>query len=330
MVKQFLITTLLAFNAIIVFPTMGQSLTDREAIIQTLAGKNIDGKFAWRPTDRALKKLAVEIILDNDTEITEDGLCLVSNILTGDEYDDINDSIFVNSLVSKIEPSRLINNCGMVRSHFNRRLYNTISLKKLKTLTNAEEVLKWQSWTPYYLCYLGFTEVEASIIFLKKNITAVNQLHYSLNKEYHRFDTLDLNICLSRLGKYSDSLVIQQIDQRSHAGYSRHYMSYIQLLSKVRTIQSFQKLGELLVSDLNYINSEERTHIKQAVLSSFLVYVKNFPDKSSKFHETSDMWTFVKFSKVWGKDYSTDEYMEMAQKWYIENKDNLVLDMDKY
>ncbi|MBK7222168.1 MAG: hypothetical protein IPH94_12830 [Saprospiraceae bacterium] len=247
----------MAFNAIIVFPTMGQSLTDREAIIQTLAGKNIDGKFAWRPTDRALKKLAVEIILDNDTEITEDGLCLVSNILTGDEYDDINDSIFVNTLVSKIEPSRLINNCGMVRSHFSRRLYNTFSLKKLKTLTHAEEVLKWQSWT-HYLSYLGFTEVEAQL-FSKENITAINQLHYSLNKEYHRFDTLDLNICLSPgWGKYSDSLVIQQIDQRSRAGYSRDYIGFIKSMAKVRTIKSFQKLGELLVSDLNYINSEER------------------------------------------------------------------------
>lgn len=45
MVKNILITTLLAFNAIIKFPIKGQSLTDREAIIQSLAGKNIDGKF---------------------------------------------------------------------------------------------------------------------------------------------------------------------------------------------------------------------------------------------------------------------------------------------
>ncbi|MBL0083527.1 MAG: hypothetical protein IPP37_14395 [Saprospiraceae bacterium] len=112
----------------------------------------------------------------------------------------------------------------MIGNHFNRRLYNTISLKKLKTLTQAEEVLKWQSWTPYYLSYLGFTEVEASIIFLKKNITAINQLHYSLNKEYHRFDTLDLNICLSRLGKYSDSLVIQQMDQPIACRLTRDYI----------------------------------------------------------------------------------------------------------
>ncbi|MBK7222166.1 MAG: hypothetical protein IPH94_12820 [Saprospiraceae bacterium] len=70
MVKQFLITTLLAFNAIIVFPTMGQSLTDREAIIQILADKNIDGKFAWRPSDSQLKKLAIEIIINQDTEFS--------------------------------------------------------------------------------------------------------------------------------------------------------------------------------------------------------------------------------------------------------------------
>ncbi|MBK7788843.1 MAG: hypothetical protein IPJ54_09755 [Saprospiraceae bacterium] len=98
----------------------------------------------------------------------------------------------------------------------------------------------------------------------------------------------------------------------------------------MRTIKSFQKLGELLVSDLNYINSEERTHIKQAVLSSFIAYVKNFPDRSTKWEDTFNIWAIVKFSTSNGKAYATDAYMEMAKKWYIENKDNLVLDMDKY
>ncbi|MBK7788838.1 MAG: hypothetical protein IPN73_08580 [Saprospiraceae bacterium] len=330
MVKQFLITTLLAFNAIIVFPTMGQSLTDREAIIQILADKNIDGKFIWRPSDSQLKKLAIEIITKQDTEISVKGLCRIITVLTKEEYDDNNDSIFLNTLISKIDPNQFINTCGMIGNHFNLRLYNTISLKKLKTLTQADEVLKWQSWTPYYLCYLGFTEVEASIIFLKKNITAVNQLHYSLNKEYHRFDTLDLNICLSRLGKYSDSLVIQQIDQQSRAGYSRDYIGFIKSMAKVRTMQSFQKIGELLISDLYEIHFEERKFIKQTALAAFLVYVKNFPDRSLKIQETINQWTFVQFSKAEGKDYDTDEYMENAKKWYIENKENLLLDMDKY
>ncbi len=38
----------------------------------------------------------------------------------------------------------------------------------------------------------------------------------------------------------------------------------------------------------------------------------------------------VQYSQVHGKDYSTDEYMDMAKRWYTENKDNLVLDFDKY
>ncbi len=330
MVKQFLITTLLAFNAIIVFPTMGQSLTDREAIIQTLAGKNIDGKFAWRPSDRALKKLAVEIISNQNTEISVNGLCRISTVLTKEEYDDYNDSIFLNTLISKIDPNQFINTCGMIGSHFHRRLYNQYSLDKLRTLSQPYEILKWQGWTPYYLSYLGFTEVEASIIFLKKNITAINQLHYSLNKEYNRFDTLDLNICLSRLVKYSDSLVIQQIDQRSRLGYSRDYIGFIKSMAKVRTMQSFQKIGELLISDLNEIHFQERKFIKQTALAAFLVYVKNFPDRSLKIQETINQWTFVQFSKAEGKDYYTDEYMEKAKKWYKENKENLILDMDKY
>ncbi|MBL0083524.1 MAG: hypothetical protein IPP37_14380 [Saprospiraceae bacterium] len=129
MVKQFLITTLLAFNAIIVFPTMGQSLTDREAIIQILADKNIDGKFIWRPSDSQLKKLAIEIITKQDTEISVKGLCRIITVLTKEEYDDNNDSIFLNTLISKIDPNQFINTCGMIGNHFNLRLYNTISLK---------------------------------------------------------------------------------------------------------------------------------------------------------------------------------------------------------
>ncbi|MBL0083528.1 MAG: hypothetical protein IPP37_14400 [Saprospiraceae bacterium] len=84
-------------------------------------------------------------------------------------------------------------------------------------------------------------------------------------------------------------------------------------MAKVRTIKSFQKLGELLVSDLNYINSEERTHIKQAVLSSFLVYVKIFQiSQSRNSMKRQTCGRLLSFQSM-GKDYSTDEYMEMAQ-----------------
>ncbi len=34
-----------------------QLLSDKEAILQRLQGKNIDGKYTWRPKDRELKKL---------------------------------------------------------------------------------------------------------------------------------------------------------------------------------------------------------------------------------------------------------------------------------
>ncbi|MBL0082901.1 MAG: hypothetical protein IPP37_10930 [Saprospiraceae bacterium] len=119
MVKNILITTLLAFNAIIVFPIKGQSLTDREAIIQSLAGKNIDGKFRWRPKDQNLKKLAKDIIMNKETEFTANGLCLVTSALSGDEFDDFNDSFFLNNLIVSLDLKKLINECAIVRSHLN-------------------------------------------------------------------------------------------------------------------------------------------------------------------------------------------------------------------
>lgn len=330
MVKTLLISTFLLINLIAAIPLCGQKLSDLEAITQTLAGKGVDGKYRWRSTDRELKKLAIKIINDDNSKISVDGLCRIVSIFTGDEYDNANDSILLNTLISKIDPNQFINTCGRIGNHFHRRLYNQKSLDKLRGLSQPYEILKWQGWTPYYLSHLGFAEVESSILFIKKNVSAVNQLHYSMNKEYNRFDTLDLNICLSRLGKYSDSLVIQQIDQRSRSGYNRDYIGFIKSMANVRTIQSFQKIGELLISDLNEIHFEKRKFIKQPALAAFLVYVKNFPDRSLKIQETINQWTFVQFSKAEGKDYDTDEYIEKAKKWYLANKDNLILDMDKY
>lgn len=330
MVKILFISTFLLINLIVAIPLRGQKLSDLEAITQTLEGKSVDGKYRWRRTDRELKKLAIKIIIDYKSKISVDGLCRIVSIFTGDEYDDVNDSILLNTLISKIDPNQFINTCGMIGNHFHRRLYNQNSLDKLRTFSQPYEILKWQGWTPYYLSHLGFVEADSSILLIKKNINAVNQLHYSMNKEYNRFDTLDLNICLSRLGKYSDSLVIQQIDQRSRSGYSRDYIGFIKSMANVRTIQSFQKIGELLISDLNEIHFEKRKFIKQTALAAFLVYVKNFPDRSLKIQETMNQWTFVQFSKAEGKDYDTDEYMEKAKKWYLANKDNLILDMDKY
>jgi len=49
------------------------------------------------------------------------------------------------------------------------------------------------------------------------------------------------------------------------------------------------------------------------------MYVKNFPDQSTKQMDVIN----------WPKAYST-EYLEMAKRWYLENKDRLILDYDKY
>ncbi|MBK7788839.1 MAG: hypothetical protein IPJ54_09735 [Saprospiraceae bacterium] len=99
----------------------------------------------------------------------------------------------------------------------------------------------------------------------------------------------------------------------------------------MRTKNSFKKIGDYLISDLNHItSSQDRNSIRQMALSTFIAYVKNFPDRSTKWEDTFNIWAIVKFSRSNSKAYATDAYMEMAKKWYIENKDNLVLDMDKY
>ncbi|MBK8109308.1 MAG: hypothetical protein IPK46_02695 [Saprospiraceae bacterium] len=239
MVKQFLITTLLAFNAIIVFPTMGQSLTDREAIIQILADKNIGGKFRWRPKDQNLKKLAKDIIMNKETEFTANGLCELLR-----HCQEMNLTIlmilFLNNLIVSLDLKKLINECAIVRSHFKRNLYNETSLNKIRTLTNRDEILIWQNWTPYYLSFMGFEQAESTFIFIKENLAPINQIHYKLYSIPNQFDTLELNICLSRIGKLNDTLVIKQLEQQLNSGYSKDYIRYIKSLSKIRTIQSFQ------------------------------------------------------------------------------------------
>ncbi len=310
-----------------------QILSDEEAIIQRLQGKNIDGKYTWRPKDKELKKLAIDLILKKEDVITEKGLMSLSFILTGDEYDDPNDSFFLNRLISFTDVEIISKECAFITSHFKRSLYNNESIEKLSQLAKPQEILKWNSWTPYYLCFLGIDNIELTINFVKENLNAINHLHFVLYNDPYRFDTFEMNVCLARLGKLDDTMVINQLTRHfdSTETYQKDYRKYIENLSRIRTPLAFQKIGGILISDLEEIISvDQRTIIKQMALASFLVYVKNFLDRSTKIQETINLWRFVKFSKFQGKDFSTNEYMERAKNWYIENKDNLIIDYDKY
>ncbi len=308
-----------------------QTLSDEEAIYKRLKGENIDGKYTWRPTDEELKELAKKLILERRSEITEKGIQSLSFILTGDEYDDQNDSFFLNTLIDIIDVQTLIKDCAFVGRHFKKSLYSNESIEKLSSLANPEEILKWQSWVPYYLSFLEIDSIDLTIIFIKENIDAVNHLHFALYNEPFRFDTIDLNVCLARLGKLNDTLVISQLEEKLHLTSKKDYRSYIEHLTQIRSQYAFQKIGNVMLSDLEEIKSDkERKTIKQMALAAFLVYVENFPDRSTKIQETIYIWGFVEFSSIQGKDYSTDKYMEMAKNWYIKNKGNLILDSDKY
>lgn len=308
-----------------------QFLTDEEAILRRLQGRNIDGKYTWKPKDRELKKLAKELVTENMDIVTIKGIKSLAFILTGDEYDDKNDSFFLNTLIDFVNVETLIKECAFVGRHFKKTLYSNESKEKIGTLSNSTELLKWQSWAPYYLSFLEIDGVDSTLLFLKQNIDAINHLHFALYNDPFRFDTIDINVCLTRLGKLSDTIVIQQIEEKFNSNWRKDYREYFERLSRIRSTLAFQKIGAFLVSDLNNIKSEvHQKHVRQMALAAFLVYVENFPDRSTKIQETINMWNFVEFSNMQGKDYSTDEYMSMAKNWYRANKDNLILDYDKY
>lgn len=308
-----------------------QFLSDEEAILLRLQGKNIDGKYTWKPKDKELKKVARELVMKNMDLVTVKGIKSLAFILTGDEYDDKNDSFFLNTLIDFVDVETLINECAFVGRHFKKTLYSNESKEKLGSLANSTELLKWQSWAPYYLSFLEIDGIDSTLLLLKQNIDAINHLHFALYNDPFRFDTIDINVCLARIGKLNDTIVIQQIEEKFNSNWRKDYREYFDRLSKIRTTLAFQKIGSFLLSDLSYIKSEEhQKHVRQMALAAFLVYVENFPDQSTKIQETINMWNFVEFSNMQGKDYSTDEYMSMAKNWYRVNKDNLVLDYDKY
>lgn len=183
---------------------------------------------------------------------------------------------------------------------------------------------------PYYLSHLDISGIDTTLTYLKKNINRINDLHYSLGEQHNKFDTTDLNICLVRLKILNDTLIINELYEAFNDGYKKDYRQLIVHLSRIRTSYSFQQIGNLFLSDLKGVPESRKQYIKEMALASFLAYVKNFPDRSTKWQDTFNLWNMVQYSSVHGKDYAAVEYMEMAKKWYVSNKNNLQLDYDKY
>ncbi len=301
-----------------------QKLSDEQAIEAMLQGKNIDGKFTWRPTDKNLKKLAYQKMTDGKTPITTSGLWSVTSIFTRDEYDALYDSLFLNILISKLDRDSIFRRLSLISLKFLRSNYNAASIEKLTHYKKPQTLLLWESRTPYYLAFLQIGGIDSTLLFLKENIHEINRLHYKLYKTYEdEFDTTEINVCLARLGKLNDTLVCAQLEDQLYNGTRRtHYnaVDYVEKLSRIRTPYAFQKIGDLLVADLSQLTSKNTIEdFRTAALDAFRMYVKNFPDQSTKQMDVIN----------WPKAYST-EYLEMAKRWYLENKDRLILDYDKY
>lgn len=309
-----------------------QKLTDEQAIIQTLKGVNIDGKFTWRPRDKSLKEVALRYMMDYKVEVSTDGARLVSYILTGEEYDSEYDSLFLSALVVRLGVDSLFERTDFIRNHFVKSNYSKSTLQKISWLVNPERVLSWKSWTPYYIAVLNLKGADKALKFLKDNIDPINELHFNLHGIPFRFDIREIDISLARIGNLSDSTLVDQLylDLRNQA--VPDYKDYIESLSQIRTQYSFKKIGDLLLdSEKDRMgSSKESGHIQEMALAAFLAYVKNFPDRSTKWQDVFDLWGMVKFLTFQGKDFSTEEYLKLARNWYTKNKANLILDLEKY
>ncbi len=314
-----LLSLFLSANAV-----SAQKLSDEQAIEAALQGQNIGGKFTWRPTDKNLKKLAYEKITDGKTPITTSGLRSVTFILTGNEYDALYDSLFLNILMAKLDRDSIFRPLSLISLHFLRSNYNAASIEKLTHYKKPQTLLLWESRTPYYLAFHQIGGIDSTLLFLKENINEINRLHYKLYKTYDdEFDTTEINVCLARLGKLNDTLVCAQLEAQLYNGNRRTRYNaayYVEMLSRIRTPYAFQKIGDLVVADLSHVANEYTIeYFHTAALDAFRTYVKNFPDQSTKLYDT------IK----WPNTYPS-EYVEMARRWYLEHKDQLILDYDKY
>lgn len=310
---------------------VAQSISDEQAIAQVLGGKKVEHGYKWKFSDTTFKKLVLLKLDDPSIPKTKKGIEFICAGATSRTYDSVYDRLFLKHLLAKTpRVDSILEGITAVRN-FLKSDYDKDDLHLISFYAKPHALFYWQSWTPYYLSFLGVSPIDSTLLFVKKNIKTVNEMHNSINHTYIEFDTIDINICLVRLGKLADTTVIKQIEQKKRIKFLHEFLYYFDSLVKMRSQNSFKKIGEYLVSDMNDISDiQDRKSIRQMALSVFLVYVKNFPDRSTKREDTFNIWAIVKYSTLNQKDYATDEYMEMAQKWYLENKDNLILDMDKY
>lgn len=290
---------------LLLFPVTvsSQILEDREAVAKMLAGEKIDGKFRWRPGDKELKKTSLELLTATNIEKTIAGSLLLIKTMTSENYDTENDSLFLDVLLKlPVRIDSLFECAGFISNHFLKTNYSHSQLEQLSFYSRPQSLLYWKKWTPYYMTFLDLPGLDSTLIFLKNNIETINQLHYELYDVPFRFKKTELNVCLARIGIYSDTAVVQELITEMNALYPKNYRWYIENLTKIRTIYSFQRIGEILVSDLGDIETtDEKTFIRQMALAAFLAYVKNFPDRSIKWQDTFNLWVMVENSYFHGK-----------------------------
>jgi len=308
----------------------GEGLED--SVRKRLHGEKVNIEVNWETNNGELKFILAKIIKTKDELITYPGLFSAVERATDLDYDNYYDSLFLNHIISAgFRIDSLFEYGNFIPNQYLKSNYNTFSLKKLAFYAKPQSILFWKNRMPYYLSFLKLEGIDSALIFLKENIDAINYLHFRMYYIPFRFDTTELNICLARLGIINDTLVVNDLKSQLNISRKKDYRWYIENLSRIRTQYSFQVIADLLLSDLDDIISEdERVFVRQMALAAFLAYVKNFPDRSTKWQDTFDMWTMVMYSKVHGKDYSTNEYMEMAKEWDLNNKTKLILDYDKY
>ncbi len=307
---------------------ISQLLTDEQAVVQMLRGESIEGEFTWRAEDKSLKRLALDIVESDTVVIKNERLSMLVRFMTSTDNDHYNDSLFLNILFERdIRIDSFFYKLGFIPTHFLKSDYNQASLNKLAFFTSKKSILYWKPWLLDYLTFLEVDSIGSALIYLKENFDCIKQLNSDLG-DYTHFDTLDININLVRLGVLDDTLVVNDVIKKHEGGRRSMYKYLIEKLSKIRTQYAFSKIGEIMLREDFPVYEKRR--INHLALSSFLVYVKNFPDKVKKRQVVMRRGAIVKYSKKFGKDYSTDEYLEMARDWYRKNKDNLELDYDKF
>lgn len=315
-----------------------QRLSDTAAIQMMLQEGSTDGLFRWRPNDLVLKRLAISMLYSDSIIINNKGLSNLVFVLTGDVYDDVNDSLFLEALfLRRVRIDSFFSNARFMRNHFLKKAYTSEQKEYLSFYTSSKSLLYWEpSWMPYYFSFLELEGVQESLLYLKQNMHCLNSLISAKEGRGYsnlHYDEMEIDVCLARLGVLNDTVLVDDLlSQSGKAGTSTYLKTrknpayLVEQLSKIRTVYAFQKIGEFLQTDA----SNERNILADAALAAFLAYVKNFPQRSTKIQDISYMWGMVRVSSLYGIDYSTREYMSSAKSWYELHKEGLLLDMEKY